>query len=78
MRCPAIPESPAVKAVVAGFCTYETTAILSGFMPAAPTLPTITALHRRWPVVGAVIVLALVIHFWVPAPDNPTTTPQEA
>ena len=68
MRCPTIPETPAVKAVVAGLCAYETTAILSGFVPNVPTLPTITALNSRYPVVGVVLVGALALHFWTPAP----------
>ncbi|MGZ4520693.1 MAG: hypothetical protein ACXVXW_09825 [Mycobacteriaceae bacterium] len=68
MRCPTIPETPAVKAVVAGACAYETSAILSGFIPSIPTLPTITALNERWPVIGVAIVGALALHFWTPAP----------
>ena len=68
MRCPTIPETPVVKAVVAGICAYETTAIISGFAPSMPTLPTITALNSRWPAVGVVLVGALALHFWTPVP----------
>jgi hypothetical protein len=69
MRCPAIPETPVVKAAVAAICTYETAAIISGFVPPMPTLPTITALTKRWPAIGVALVGALAIHFWVPTPD---------
>lgn len=62
MRCPAIPETPATKALVATLCAYEVAAITTS------VVPTITALHRRWPVVGAVLVGALAIHFWAPTP----------
>ena len=68
MPRPTIPETPLTKGVVAGICAYETTAIISGFVPAVPTLPTITALNHRCPVVGAVLVGALALHFWTPAP----------
>lgn len=62
----AIPETPATKALVAALCAYEVTAILSG------RVPTLTALHRRWPVVGFGLVLAQIIHFW---DDPPTPVP---
>lgn len=52
-----VEESDAVKGVVAGLCAYETLAILTG------RAPTITAVHRRYPVVGAAIVVALAWHF---------------
>ena len=68
MRCPTIPETPAVKAVIAGLCAYETVAIISGFVPHVPTLPTITALDDRYPIIGTGIVVALALHFWTPAP----------
>lgn len=55
-----IPETRGTKALVATLCAYEVAAIVSG------RAPTITAMHRRWPVVGAVIVVALVIHFAPP------------
>jgi len=55
-----LEESDAVKAVVAGLCTYETLAILTG------RAPTITAIHRRYPVIGVVIVAALAWHFRPP------------
>jgi hypothetical protein len=64
MRCPAIPETPVTKAVVAALCTYEVAAIGSG-----GRLPTITALDKRWRFIGAAIVGALAIHFWAPTPD---------
>jgi hypothetical protein len=56
-----IPETPLTKAVVAGLCGYEVAAIAS-----RGRVPTITALSRRWPVVGAVIVTALAVHFTTP------------
>lgn len=65
MRCPAIPETPVTKTVVAALCAYEVGAICSG------RYPTITALHRRWPALGAAIVGALAIHFWAPLPTMP-------
>jgi hypothetical protein len=52
-----LEESAALKAVVATLCTYEAAAILTG------RAPTITALHRRRPVVGVVILAALAWHF---------------
>lgn len=57
-----IPETPLTKALVAGICAYETAAIVTG------RVPTITALNHRWPAVGAVLVGALALHFWTPAP----------
>ena len=62
MRAPHIPETPATKAIVAALCTYEAVAITTG------RVPTITALDRRWPAVGVVLVGALALHFWTPAP----------
>lgn len=59
MRYLVIPETPATKALVATLCAYEVAAITTS------RVPTITALNRRWPVVGAAIVGALAIHFWV-------------
>ena len=63
MRCPSIPETNATKALVSVLCAYEVTAIVSG------RVPTITALHRRWPAIGVALVGALVVHFWVPTPE---------
>lgn len=63
-----IPETTVTKGIVAGICTYETVAILSGFVPNVPTLPTITVLNRRHPVIGVALVGALALHFWTPAP----------
>ena len=60
MRRPSIPETSATKALVSVLCAYEVTAICSG------RVPTITALHRRWPIVGVALVGALVVHFWAP------------
>ena len=60
MRCPTIPETSTTKALVATLCTWEVAAIISG------RVPTITALHRRWPVVGVALVGALAVHFWAP------------
>lgn len=57
-----VPETPAVKAAVAALCAYECVAITTGHVP------TITALNRRWPAVGAVLVTALAVHFWAPVP----------
>ena len=62
MPRPYIPETPLTKGVVAALCTWEVAAITTG------RVPTITALNRRWPVVGAVLVGALALHFWTPAP----------
>ena len=59
MRRLAIPETGTTKALVAALCSYETLAITTG------RVPTITTLNRRWPVVGAVLVGALAVHFWV-------------
>lgn len=53
----AIPETPLTKTLVAGLCAYEVAAITTS------AVPTITALNRRWPVLGAAIVVALGIHF---------------
>lgn len=58
----AIPETRETKALVMLACTYEVAAIGSN------RLPTITALHRRWPILGAAIVAALTIHFFTPDP----------
>lgn len=69
MRCPAIPETPVVKAVVAVACQYETTAIISGFVPSMPTLPTLSALDKRYRLIGIAILVGLAIHFWAPVPD---------
>lgn len=63
MRCPSIPETGPVKAVVAALCLYEATAIISG------RLPTITALDKRHRFIGVALILAEAIHFWVPTPD---------
>lgn len=65
-----IPETPAVKAAVAALCAYEAVAICTG------RVPTITALNRRWPVVGAALVTALAVHFWAPVPVVLTIPPQ--
>ena len=59
---PGIPENRATKAILAGICTYETAAIITG------RVPTITTLNRRHPVIGVVLVGALALHFWTPAP----------
>lgn len=65
-RCPEVPplamlrqleESPALRVVVASLCAYEAVAITTR------ACPTITALHRRHPVVGVTIVAALAWHF---------------
>ncbi len=60
MRRVSIPETRNTKALVVALCTYETAAITTG------RVPTLTALHRRWPVVGLALVGALVVHFWAP------------
>ena len=57
-----LPETRETKAVVALLCSYEALAIVSG------RVPTITALHRRWPVVGCSLLTALAVHFLPPAP----------
>lgn len=57
MRHLIIPETPLTKAIVAALCAYEVAAITTS------RVPTITALHRRWPAVGAVLVGALALHF---------------
>jgi hypothetical protein len=62
MSRPHIPETPLTKGIVAALCTYEAAAICTG------RVPTITALNRRWPVVGAALVGALALHFWTPVP----------
>lgn len=59
---PYIPETPLTKAVVAGLCVYEATAICTG------RVPTITTLNRRHPAIGVALVVALALHFWTPAP----------
>ena len=59
---PVIPETPLTKALVVGLCGYECVAITTG------RVPTITALNHRHPVIGVVLVGALVLHFWTPAP----------
>lgn len=58
---PAIPETPLTKALVATVCAYEAVAITTG------RVPTLTALDRRYPVVGAAIIGGLALHFWTPA-----------
>lgn len=62
MRRAHIPENRATKAVVVGLCAWEVVAITTG------RVPTITTLNRRWPAVGVVLVGALALHFWTPAP----------
>lgn len=47
----------AEKALVVGLCSYEVAAILTG------RVPTITAMSRRRPAVGAAILTALAWHF---------------
>lgn len=47
----------AQKAVVVAACSYEVAAILTR------RVPTITALDKRYPVIGATIVTALAWHF---------------
>ena len=64
---PTIPETGTTKALVAALCTYETYAIATG------RVPTITAINRRWPVVGMAIVGALAVHFFVPVPTITST-----
>ena len=62
MRRVHIPETPATKAVVAALCAWEVAAITTG------RVPTITTLNRRYPALGVVLVGALALHFWTPAP----------
>ncbi|GAA1138213.1 hypothetical protein GCM10009606_17550 [Nocardioides aquiterrae] len=62
MRRPSIPETRTTKALVAAICAYECAAICTGHVP------TITTLNRRWPALGVVLVGALALHFWTPAP----------
>jgi len=62
MRRVHIPETPLTKAVVAALCAWEVAAITTG------RVPTITTLNRRYPVLGVVLVGALALHFWTPAP----------
>lgn len=62
MRRPTIPETPLTKAVVAGLCAYEVAAITTG------RVPTISTLNRRHPALGVVLLSALALHFWTPAP----------
>lgn len=47
----------AAKYAVASLCSYEVAAITTG------RVPTLTALNRRWPVVGVGIVAGLTWHF---------------
>lgn len=62
MRHLCIPETRHTKALVVALCGYEIGAITTG------RVPTLTAMHRRWPIVGLALVSALVVHFW--APEN--------
>ena len=57
-----LPQTRQTKALVALLCGYEVVAIVSG------RVPTITAYHRRWPVVGLSLLGALAVHFMPPAP----------
>lgn len=52
-----IPENRATKALVVALCSYEVAAICTG------RTPTLTALNRRWPVIGVAITAALAVHF---------------
>lgn len=73
----AIPENRETKAIVVAVCTYEVAAIMSSLVPPAArriTIPTVTAIHRRWPVVGGAILVALAIHFFTPDPTLPKET----
>lgn len=63
-----IPETRATKTLVAALCAYEVAAIASG------RVPTITALNHRWPLVGALLVGSLAIHFWTPPETTVTVT----
>lgn len=58
-----IPETTTTKAIVSGLCAYETVAIHT-------RLPTLTAMNRRCPLVGAAIVAALVVHFFFSRPQE--------
>ena len=49
--------SPAHHFVVGAFCGYEAAAIFSG------KLPTLSSLQRKHPILGALIVGWLAIHF---------------
>ncbi len=60
MRWATIPETRNTKALVVALCGWEIGAITTG------RIPTLTALHRRWPIVGLALVGALVVHFWAP------------
>lgn len=62
MRCPSIPETPVTKTIAGALCAYEVVALVT-------PLPTITVLTKRWPVIGAALIGALVVHFWVPTPQ---------
>ena len=53
-----IPETRETKALVVALCSYEVLAISTG------RTPTLTALNRRWPVVGFALLGALAVHFW--------------
>lgn len=63
-----IPETRATKALVALLCAYEVAAITTG------RVPTITTLNHRQPLVGAVLVGALALHFWTPPETTLTVT----
>lgn len=58
-----IPETSTTKAIVSVLCAYECVAIQT-------RLPTLTALHRRQPIVGTAIVAALVVHFFFSRPPE--------
>jgi hypothetical protein len=59
-----VPETRETKALVVAFCSYEVAAVTTGL------LPTITALTRRWPLLGVALVGALAVHFWAPTPPS--------
>lgn len=61
-----LPETAATKALVALLCSYEVAAIVSG------RVPTITACHRRQPLVGVAVLCALAVHFLPPRPRKDT------